>query len=270
MAWGVVAPCAPPNRGGLPPENVPHVLRSGRAGQPGRPGERPGRGLPRRRVLLRQIAGRRDPLVSRGGGTGGAPPRPRHRARPRPRRGRRPGAHARETVAERRDQVAYDLRHRAALSAYGVPLDATALRGEQAALTTQDPAAIIERPYDGARLDAIRQRQRFVLPLCWLDNASGGPTRRAGRYGGGHRGPAPHGSAPHDAPAPRATAQGALGRGPGAAAPGCSTRHTRAARGCGSARRGRGGDRGTRGARCPGSARTPHAPAARERVCAGS
>ena len=76
---------------------------------------------------------------------------------------RRPGAHARETVAERREQLAYDLAHREALAAYGVPLEATALRGEQATLATHDHDALVERPYDDARLDAIRQRQRFVL-----------------------------------------------------------------------------------------------------------
>ncbi len=76
---------------------------------------------------------------------------------------RRPGAHERETVAERRDQIDYDLRHRAALAAHGVPLDAAALRAEQTALATRDPAAIVERPHDAARLAAIRRRQRFVL-----------------------------------------------------------------------------------------------------------
>jgi len=129
--------------------------------------------------------------VPRGGRAGGAPLGPCHRARPRPRPGRgpppprppppprrppppppppparavarRPGAHARETVAERREQLAYDLAHREALAAYGVPLEATALRGEQATLATHDHDALVERPYDDARLDAIRQRQRFVL-----------------------------------------------------------------------------------------------------------
>ena len=76
---------------------------------------------------------------------------------------RRPGAHERELVSERLDQIAYDLRHRAALTTHGVPLDVAALSAERADLAARDPDNLIERPYDAARLDAVRRRQGFVL-----------------------------------------------------------------------------------------------------------
>lgn len=76
---------------------------------------------------------------------------------------RRPGAHEREPVGERLDQIAYDLRHRAALAAHGVPIDVAALLAERAAVAARDPGASVERPYDAARLEAVRRRQGFVL-----------------------------------------------------------------------------------------------------------
>ena len=76
---------------------------------------------------------------------------------------RRPGAHERELVSERLDQIAYDLHHRNALVAYGTPIDVAALLAERAVLVARDPATHIERPYDAARLDEARRRQQFVL-----------------------------------------------------------------------------------------------------------
>lgn len=76
---------------------------------------------------------------------------------------RRPGAHECELVSERLDQVDYDLRHRMALANYGVPVDGVALAAERADLLARDPATFVERPYDAARLDAIRRRQGFAL-----------------------------------------------------------------------------------------------------------
>ena len=76
---------------------------------------------------------------------------------------RRLGAHERELVSERLDQIDYDLRYRTALADCGVPVDAVALTAERADLLARDPASSVERPYDDARLDAIRRRQDFVL-----------------------------------------------------------------------------------------------------------
>ena len=76
---------------------------------------------------------------------------------------RRPDAHERELVSERLDQIAYDLRHRAALLAGGVPIDAAALATERAGLLAREPTDTVERSYDGARLSALRRRQDFVL-----------------------------------------------------------------------------------------------------------
>jgi hypothetical protein len=76
---------------------------------------------------------------------------------------RRPGAHERELVSERLDQIAYELHHHAALSTYSAPIDVAALVREREALVARDLAEEIERPYDAERLDGVRGRQRFVL-----------------------------------------------------------------------------------------------------------
>ena len=76
---------------------------------------------------------------------------------------RRQDAHACESVAERLDQIDYDLRHRAGLEAAGVETDAAALVTEGDGLRHQPPEAIIRRDYDERRLEHIRRRQDFVL-----------------------------------------------------------------------------------------------------------
>ena len=73
---------------------------------------------------------------------------------------RRPGAHTRESCAERLDQIAYDLQHAEGLAAAGVPVDRGRLEQERERL---GEGGEVERPYDGARLDEIRRRQDFAL-----------------------------------------------------------------------------------------------------------
>lgn len=79
------------------------------------------------------------------------------------RRPQHAGAHRVEPVSERLDQIAYDLRHAQALVSRGVPVDVAALAAERNALTALNPSDSIDRPYDDARLAAIRARQDFVL-----------------------------------------------------------------------------------------------------------
>lgn len=72
------------------------------------------------------------------------------------------GAHVRrESVAERRDQIAYDLRHTDDLARYGVHVDRGALAREQIILEghTEDLRIV----YDHRRLHEVRARQRFAM-----------------------------------------------------------------------------------------------------------
>jgi hypothetical protein len=74
------------------------------------------------------------------------------------------GAHVRrESVSERRDQIAYDLEHAAGLARFGVAVDGAALEAETRALAGRSPVDPIEIAYDGARLDEIRRRQDFAM-----------------------------------------------------------------------------------------------------------
>lgn len=74
------------------------------------------------------------------------------------------GAHTRvESVAERRDQIAYDLRHRDELRSVGVDIDTNALTDELTTLATQDDNEILAVEYDLARLDDVRRRQDFAM-----------------------------------------------------------------------------------------------------------
>lgn len=76
---------------------------------------------------------------------------------------RRPDAHILEPVSERLDQIAYDLAHAEALIRYGVAIDPRALENERKILADRAPDERIARPYDAVRLNAISNRQRFVL-----------------------------------------------------------------------------------------------------------
>ena len=76
---------------------------------------------------------------------------------------RQGGSHLRESVAERLDQIAYDLRHRRGLEDAGVEVSPAALEAERESLRGRDPAALCRRPYDDHRLEQVRRRQVFVL-----------------------------------------------------------------------------------------------------------
>ncbi|MFZ0544776.1 MAG: hypothetical protein WAM60_05035 [Candidatus Promineifilaceae bacterium] len=77
--------------------------------------------------------------------------------------GRRPKAHQAEPVSERIDQIAYDLAHQEALTAYGIPVDVDALEREREALAKRPSDEMVERSYTPERLEANRRRQDFVL-----------------------------------------------------------------------------------------------------------
>jgi adenosine deaminase len=79
------------------------------------------------------------------------------------------GVHQREEpVAERRDQIAYDLAHAAGLRAAGVAVDEAALREERRALPdgstgSTGSASTVVHDYDAARLEQVRRRQRYAM-----------------------------------------------------------------------------------------------------------
>jgi hypothetical protein len=74
------------------------------------------------------------------------------------------GLHARsEPVAERRDQIAYDLAHASRLRAAGVEVDPGTLRRELHRLASLPEEATVDLTYDDDRLDQVRRRQDFAL-----------------------------------------------------------------------------------------------------------
>jgi hypothetical protein len=77
--------------------------------------------------------------------------------------GRREDANIAESVSERLDQIAYDLKHAQAMYAFGIQVDVDALITERDALSHQPSDALVRRDYDQARLTEIRQRQDYVL-----------------------------------------------------------------------------------------------------------
>lgn len=71
------------------------------------------------------------------------------------------GVHTRvESVAERRDQIAYDLRHAEGLRAFGVDVDVAGLRAESDRLAS---VGTVTHRYDPARLAEFRRRQDFAM-----------------------------------------------------------------------------------------------------------
>ncbi|HEY7592001.1 MAG TPA: hypothetical protein VH969_02500 [Actinophytocola sp.] len=71
------------------------------------------------------------------------------------------GTHTRtEPVAERRDQIAYDLAHAGGLRAAGVTVDEAVLEAERASLPADGTVTIA---YDAARLDEVRRRQDYAM-----------------------------------------------------------------------------------------------------------
>lgn len=74
------------------------------------------------------------------------------------------GPHTRtESVAERRDQIAYDLTHLDGLLAAGVSLDREALVAERTRLATFNADFRMTLEYDVARLGEVRRRQDFAI-----------------------------------------------------------------------------------------------------------
>lgn len=68
-----------------------------------------------------------------------------------------------ESVAERRDQIAYDLIHAEELRAHGVRVDPDALRREVSDLVAADSGAITEQGYDERRIAELGARQAFAI-----------------------------------------------------------------------------------------------------------
>lgn len=74
------------------------------------------------------------------------------------------GPHTREeTVAERRDQVAYDIEHCSGLPAAGVPINLASLREELVIRQAEPDDAVLTVHYDQARLDDVRRRQDYAM-----------------------------------------------------------------------------------------------------------
>lgn len=74
------------------------------------------------------------------------------------------GAHVRrESVAERRDQIAYDLRNAGELARFGLHVDRHALEREAEILAGRAPDEQLQIVYDHHRLHEVRARQRFAM-----------------------------------------------------------------------------------------------------------
>ncbi len=74
------------------------------------------------------------------------------------------GAHVRrESVAERREQIAYDLRHASELAPFGVHVDRKALEREEQLLAERSEKDELQVVYDHRRLHEVRARQRFAM-----------------------------------------------------------------------------------------------------------
>jgi len=73
------------------------------------------------------------------------------------------GTHRRrEAVAERLDQIAYDIKHAEGLRAAGVAIDPAALAVERRILSSQAPDHLLHVDYAYDRLDDLVARQRFA------------------------------------------------------------------------------------------------------------
>ena len=74
------------------------------------------------------------------------------------------GEHSRsESVAERLDQIAYDLAHGEALERRGIRVDRTALDRERRELEGRRPDERVEHSYDRDRLAEVRCRQDYAM-----------------------------------------------------------------------------------------------------------
>ncbi len=74
------------------------------------------------------------------------------------------GTHSRtESVVERRDQLAYDLRHAAGLRRHGVAVDEATVSSELEALRRRPDDYVVTIPYDDQRLSEVRARQDYAM-----------------------------------------------------------------------------------------------------------
>lgn len=74
------------------------------------------------------------------------------------------GAHTRiESVGERRDQIAYDIRHSAGLRNTGVEIDEAALTDELNEIAALPDDEMLAVDYDFERLDNVRRRQEYAM-----------------------------------------------------------------------------------------------------------
>jgi cytosine/adenosine deaminase-related metal-dependent hydrolase len=68
-----------------------------------------------------------------------------------------------ESVAERIDQLCYDLLHAEGLAGFGVLVDRSAAAAELERLSRDDKNATLTHVYDRARLDTLRKRQDYAM-----------------------------------------------------------------------------------------------------------
>lgn len=68
-----------------------------------------------------------------------------------------------ESIAERVDQLCYDLLHAERLATFGVIIDRPAVAAELERRSREDQRATITHVYDRARLDIVRKRQDYAM-----------------------------------------------------------------------------------------------------------
>ena len=74
------------------------------------------------------------------------------------------GNHTRnESVAERIDQLNYDLNHRDGLAKFGIPMDVAAIKQELQRLKALPADCLLTIEYEDAKLDEIRLRQKYAI-----------------------------------------------------------------------------------------------------------
>lgn len=74
------------------------------------------------------------------------------------------GEHRRqESVGERKDQIAYDLKHQAGLRALGIPVDSAALQAELDRLTSLPETSTVSVEYSQETLAEVRRRQDYAM-----------------------------------------------------------------------------------------------------------
>jgi adenosine deaminase len=74
------------------------------------------------------------------------------------------GQHVRsESVAERVDQLHYDLRHREGLAAFGVHIDVAAATAELEGISALPAEHVLAVDYDNRKLQEVRQRQNYAM-----------------------------------------------------------------------------------------------------------